>query len=1460
MNSRRSSFLLAVIVICLVAVLLPQPGAWGQGGVPPPRGTTPTPPPPPAALTIPPEVRLKIEPALLKRLLAANEDEPVSCLVHLRAATDLAPLVAAEVNVQERRRMVVAALQSTANETQGPVRAYLAQEQSLGKVARYTPYWIFNGLAVTAQRRVILALAARPDVEIVRADHVRYLPDGWANGGLEYWKIGSPFQPSNLQLPEWNISRVRADRVWDALGIDGDGVVVANMDTGVDFQHPALLTRYRGYDPKGLYNHADNWFCATNEGYTYPGDGYGHGTHTMGTIVGGDGIGVAPGAQWIAVKIFNNSGYAYDSWIHAGFQWLLAPNGDPDLAPDVVSNSWGSQDGTTEVFRPDVQALVTAGIVPIFSAGNSGPGSNTVNSPASFPEAIAVGATDSDDVIAGFSSRGPSPWGEIKPEVSAPGVNVRSSVPGGGYSTKSGTSMAAPHVAGIVALMLQANPGLTITQIEQALTSTATPLGSPHPNNDYGWGLVDAYNAVLAVGDFGALGGTVQATSGDPISGATVSVAPHGGGAALTTTSDADGSYTIRLAADTYDATATAFGYYPQTAYSLTVRTGETTTQPFTLTAKPTGTLLGTITETGSGRPLSATVAVLNSPLSTTANALTGGYSLVLPIGDHEVRVTHPGHRVLTATVTITASQATTQDFSLPTAPTILLVDSGPWYNGSQRTYFESALDDLRYLYDEHLVRQPYAEPRDVPTADELMSYDLVIWSAPQDAPGYIGASAAITNYLSSGGRLFLTGQDVAYWDDGGSGLYYTPYFREYVMAHYVRDDAGTRQVAGLPGDIFASLTLTITGEGGANNQLWPDETQVDNADHAHAVMAYQGDGQAGQCTGLCRPYRVLYLPFGFEAINDAATRREVMQRGIDWLMSPRRTAGVELSPTAQTVIGPPGTTASHVLRLRNTGELATDTYTLALSPSAWPTSLSTDQLTLASCATDTLTVTVQIPPGSRWDISDTVMLTATSSLSPTLVHTATLVTKTPAPVLLVDDDRWYHVQDHYTAALQANAFAYDYWDVGWNQGDGLGSPPLSTLQWYPIVVWFTSYDWFATLSADEEANLRTYLDGGGRLFFSGQDYLYTNGLTDLGRDYLGVMSYTEDLTSTVVTGVKDNLVGDTLGPYTLTYPFQNWSDAITPTVSSEAAFLGDHGCPVGVAHQGSGFRTVFFSFPFEALDGAAAQATMEQVIGWLSRLGTSTLHADRTPVASGSAVTYTLVMRNDSPQGITRVTLSNTIPAHTSYVTGSLQPAQATYHPLTRTITWQGTLAASTAVTLTYQLSVTHPLSPSTYITNVARIEDADRGLGFRRQAIVRVNAPDLSPSTFTVDQSTARPGDALTYTVVLRNEGIIDAVGATISAPVPAHTTYVSGSLSVQGSGTLDDSDGLMRWSGTVSLDVPVTVTYRVVVRDAWVTVVGRLDMEDGYGESQQRQVATTIPPYQWIFPLIMKGYRPP
>jgi len=415
-----------------------------------------------------------------------------------------------------------------------------------------------------------------------------------------------------------------------------------------------------------------------------------------------------------------------------------------------------------------------------------------VGSPASLPEAFAVGATDSDDEVANFSSRGPSPWQEIRPHVAAPGVAVRSSLPGGDYGSSDGTSMAAPHVSGIAALLRSVSPTLSIAHVAFLITSTAVPLGDPVPNNDTGWGRVDAFAATAALARPGFVTGTVtQAGSGMAIPGATVTAAAHGGGGGGVAVTDDDGLYLLALAPTTYDLTVSAFGYEPTTVWGVTVATDTTTVMDLALTPMPTGTLRGGVTNIVTGQPITATVTVLNTPLETTAS----DYTFVLPTGVYTLRARSLGYRGVTATAAVTVGQVT--EVNLPLSPTIsiLLVDSGPWYYDSQIGYFRQALDDLAYAYDEWPIKYL---PDDVPMADDLTPYDVVVWSAPQDAPGYIGAQNAITGYLSAGGGLLLTGQDVGYWDGGGSLIGGSAYYQDYLKARYVSDDAPTRVLEGL--------------------------------------------------------------------------------------------------------------------------------------------------------------------------------------------------------------------------------------------------------------------------------------------------------------------------------------------------------------------------------------------------------------------------------------------------------------------------------------------------------------------------------------------------------------------------------------------------------------------------------------------------------------------------------------
>jgi uncharacterized repeat protein (TIGR01451 family) len=1414
-------------------------------------------------------VLLKIEPSFLKEATQAKDGE-ITFLVYLE---EEAPLATAQEERDKlaRRQRVVSALQETAARTQRGIRAYLEQQRAMGKVKDYTPYWVFNGLAVTSDLETLLALATRPEVRIIRADHKHQLQN--LNFKLQTSNVKrqtSNFQPptpniqspiSNLQPVEWNVARVRADLVWQALGVDGTGVVVASMDSGVDWQHPALMTKYRGYNSKGLPDHLGNWYCATDEGYLYPGDGHGHGTHTMGTILGDGGIGVAPGAQWIAAKVFNNLGVSYDSWIHAGFQWLLAPAGDPALAPDVVNNSWGDAAGSDETFLPDVQALRVAGIFPVFSAGNSGPGGGTIYSPASFPEAFAVGATDEEDEIVSFSSRGPSPWGEVKPDVSSPGVNIRSTTPGGGYEAWWGTSMAAPHVAGLAALLLQAKPNLTIAEMEQAITSTALNLGTPVPNNDYGWGRIDAYRAVVSVASAGLLMGRVtRAVDGEPLSHPIIEAFERDSGEGIRIMGDAEGHYSVFLAPGTYDITAMAFAYQPVTRYGITIIAGTTKVEDFSLTASPAGVLFGRVTEAGTDVPLKATVTVLDTPATATTDPATGLYSIALPAGVYQLKVTSPGHRVQRASdVTIEIDKGTVQNFALPTAPTILLVDSGAWYYESQIGYFQAALDSLDYLYDTWTIKNPR---EDVPQAADLIPYDIVIWSCPKDSPGYVGAWNAIASYLEAGGRLFLTGQDIGYWDGGGSLFYYSPYYTDYLQAIYVRDDAGSYQLAGIADDILAEITLTLNDGDSADNQLYPDVIVPVGSEHASSIIQYQGDGSGGLKAGLCLPYRVVYLSFGFEGISEMEHRKQVMERAIDWLMAPPPAVGVEVAPVIQTKVSPEGSVVTHTLRIRNTGQI-TDTYHLSLQGNAWPTTLwegdfskpLTETISIASCYSTTVGIEVEIPFGTDWDTSDTVTLTTRSASDPTFFQEASFTTKTPAPILLVDDDRWYNVEDSYRAALARNGYPYDYWNVGWNEGLGDGSPSLAVLQMHPMIIWFTGYDWYSTLTPAEEEALATYLEGGGRLFLSGQDYLYTNGLTDFGINYLGVLTYTENMTTTTVCGVAGNPVGDGLGPYHLDYPFDNWSDALVPTQDASPAFVGDEGQPCALTRydQTRGFETVFFAYPFEALEPNDAQAVMERIVSWLSWLGASTITVDKELAAEGDVLTYTIVLKNTGTTDVANATLSNTIPAHTNYVPHSLSGG-ARYDPLNNRVYWDGTVAAGTSLTFTYQAAIASPLPDGTTIVNVAQIGDGTH-IFFDKTAATIVDVPDLSSSTKQVDKWIAEKGDPLIYTISLKNTGTLDAKMATLWDALSPHTIYITGSASAS-SGTITDTGGQIQWAGPVSIGEPVAITYSVMVNvpHGGFVIANSALINDGFGNVFSK-TATTLVPAKVYLPLVMK-----
>ena len=418
----------------------------------------------------------------------AEAGQMVSVIVRLQEQADLT-----RIRTEPRRarkHSAVVALHEKADRTQRPLLALLGVRRAQGQVTGIRPFWIFNGFAMTATPGVIAEIASRPEVASVTPDVTVQAP---------------PAAPAS-STPESNVSLVNAPALW-GLGYRGSGVVVANMDTGVDVSNPELGPKWRGG--------TNSWYDPNGQHVSTPTDVSGHGTWTMGVMVGGDAggtaIGIAPDAKWIAVKIFNDSGSATTSRIHQGFQWLLDPDGNPATAdaPDVVNNSWAlSGAGCSLEFEQDLVTLRAAGILPVFAAGNYGPNASTGSSPANNPDGFAVGATNNSDVIASFSSRGPSACGETSRtflELVAPGVSIRSTDLYAGYTSQSGTSLAAPHVAGALALLLGAFPDLSAADQESALETAAADLGAAGPDNTFGYGRLDAlasYQWLAARPDF----------------------------------------------------------------------------------------------------------------------------------------------------------------------------------------------------------------------------------------------------------------------------------------------------------------------------------------------------------------------------------------------------------------------------------------------------------------------------------------------------------------------------------------------------------------------------------------------------------------------------------------------------------------------------------------------------------------------------------------------------------------------------------------------------------------------------------------------------------------------------------------------------------------------------------------------------------------------------------------------
>jgi hypothetical protein len=747
-------------------------------------------------------------------------------------------------------RAVIHALQETARTSQEPLVKRLTARGAVIEAR----LWATNAIVLRAEPAQLAELERDPAVAFVETDKMIPLPKV-EEGDIPAMEEGEIV---------WSVQKINAPAVWADQSLTGEGVVVGLIDTGIDATHPDLAGKVVAFKD----------FIGSS---TTPVDGQGHGTHCAGTIggagKGGKRTGVAPAAKFVVARVFGAQGASTATLLKA-MEWVMDPDGNPSTndAPRVVSNSWGSNSTTDKSFWKIVESWRAAGMVPSFAAGNAGPRPKTVGIPGGYPHAFAAGATDSSDGIASFSSRGPCTWDGAtitKPDISAPGHSVISCRDGGGYRSLSGTSMACPHVSGLIALMLQAKPDLKVSEIETIIKDSTVDLGNAGHDNDFGRGRIDAQKACASL-SAGGVAGAVKDTEGKPV-GASIKVDDS---PTLHQSDAASGKYSIRLGNGNHALEFSAFGYRT-IVKNITVANNEVTNLDVTLEPVPAGTLTGKCLSKTDGKPVQAIVTLVGSNVAPVTAGPDGSFSIRAPQGKYHLVAKSRRYGIARLQIDLNGNISTKIEMS-PVAPLLLVNASGtPAFSD----YYARLLSGAVSGYDTHEISMH----GQIDSIDGVYPYEMVVWfsgNASNSIPE--AAQKALSEYMAGGGRILISGQDVS------SGLSNSNFFTRTLHAKLVTASVNPKTaVQGIGGDPIGHgiMPFSLQGGTGANNQKTPDAVAAADA-KASPILRWQTtitsrfaglrvvDGEA----------RAVYFGFGLEGVASDEIRNHLMQKSLAFL------------------------------------------------------------------------------------------------------------------------------------------------------------------------------------------------------------------------------------------------------------------------------------------------------------------------------------------------------------------------------------------------------------------------------------------------------------------------------------------------------------------------------------------------------------------------------------------------